>query len=152
MVVACLMILAGCTGGGTSTKHVPQASDSLYTEERAMAIYDTLPERALQILDSAEIVGNMPDYRAALFRAKVLSSSCVMMQQDSAIIICETLLRHDEAQRNVDFRQDVLELLLNASRRRYDYGYTGPRNWPNCCADKAWRLRLCAPMPTSDSP
>ena len=86
-----------------------------------MAIYDTLPERALQILDSAEIVGNMPDYRAALFRAKVLSSSCVMMQQDSAIIICETLLRHDEAQRNVDFRQDVLELLLNASRRRYDY-------------------------------
>ena len=114
------MVIVGCTGKG-STKHVPLASDSLYTEERAMAIYDTLPERALQILDSAEIVGNMPDYRAALFRAKVLSSSCVMMQQDSAIIICETLLRHDEAQRNVDFRQDVLELLLNASRRRYDY-------------------------------
>ena len=114
-------LLAGCTGGGTSGKRVPQASDSLYTEERAMAIYDTLPERALQILDSAEIVGNMPDYRAALFRAKVLSSSYVMMQQDSAIIICEALLRHDEAQRNVDFRQDVLELLLNASRRRYDY-------------------------------
>ena len=121
MVVACLMILAGCTGGGTSGKRVPQASDSLYTEERAMAIYDTLPERALQILDSAEIVGNMSDYRAALSRAKVLSSSYVMMQQDSAIIICEALLRHDEAQRNVDFRQDVLELLLNASRRRYDY-------------------------------
>ena len=120
-VVVGLMILAGCTGGGTSGKRVPQASDSLYTEERAMAIYDTLPERALQILDSAEIVGNMPDYRAALFRAKVLSSSYVMMQQDSAIIICEALLRHDEAQRNVDFRQDVLELLLNASRRRYDY-------------------------------
>ena len=115
-----ILVIVGCTGKG-STKHVPQASDSLYTEERAMAIYDTLPERALQILDSAEIVGNMPDYRAALFRAKVLSSSCVMMQQDSAIIICETLLRHDEAQRNVDFRQDVLELLLNASRRRYDY-------------------------------
>ena len=115
-----ILVIVGCTGKG-STKHVPLASDSLYTEERAMAIYDTLPERALQILDSAEIVGNMPDYRAALFRAKVLSSSYVMMQQDSAIIICETLLHHDEAQRNVDFRQDVLELLLNASRRRYDY-------------------------------
>ena len=115
-----ILVIVGCTGKG-STKHVPLASDSLYTEERAMAIYDTLPERALQILDSAEIVGNMPDYRAALFRAKVLSSSYVMMQQDSAIIICEALLRHDEAQRNVDFRQDVLELLLNASRRRYDY-------------------------------
>ena len=115
-----VLALAGCTGKG-GTKHVPQASDSLYTEERAMAIYDTLPERALQILDSAEIVGNLPDYRAALFRAKVLSCSYTMMQQDSAIIICEALLRHDEAQRNVDFRQDVLELLLNASRRRYDY-------------------------------
>ena len=121
MVAAILLTSAGCKSGDEDHKRAPQASDSLYTEERAMAIYDTLPERALQILDSAEIVGNMPDYRAALFRAKVLSSSCVMMQQDSAIIICETLLRHDEAQRNVDFRQDVLELLLNASRRRYDY-------------------------------
>ena len=121
LVALIAFLLAGCTDVGTSGKRVPQASDSLYTEERAMAIYDTLPERALQILDSAEIVGNLPDYRAALFRAKVLSCSYTMMQQDSAIIICEALLRHDEAQRNVDFRQDVLELLLNASRRCYDY-------------------------------
>lgn len=86
-----------------------------------MAIFDSLPERALQILDSAEAVGNLPDYRAGLFRAKVLSSSTAMQQQDSAIIICEALLRHDEAHRNVDFRQDVLELLVNASRMRDDY-------------------------------
>ena len=121
MVVACLMILAGCTGGGTSTKHVPQASDSLYTEERAMAIYDSMPERALLILDSAEIVGNMPDYRAGLFRAKVLSSSTAMQQQDSAIIICEALLNHDEARRNIVYRQDLFEHLLSASRMRGDY-------------------------------
>ena len=86
-----------------------------------MAIYDSLPERALLILDSAEVVGNMTDYRAGLFRAKVLSKSTAMQQQDSAIIICEALLRHDESQRNVDFRQDVLELLVNASRTRHDY-------------------------------
>ena len=115
-------MLTGCTGGGsTNGKRMPQTGDTLYTEERAMAIYDTLPERALQILDSAEAVGSMPDYRAALFRAKVLSNSTVMMQQDSAIIICEALLRHDEAQRNVDYRQDVLELLVNAARMRNDY-------------------------------
>jgi hypothetical protein len=54
---------------------MPQGSDTLYTEERAMAIYDSMPERALLILDSAEIVGNMPDYRADLFRAKVLCQS-----------------------------------------------------------------------------
>ena len=115
------LLLTGCTGGGTSGKRVPQAGDTLYTEERAMAIYDSLPERALLILDSAEVVGNMTDYRAGLFRAKVLSKSTAMQQQDSAVIICEALLRHDESQRNVDFRQDVLELLVNASRTRHDY-------------------------------
>ena len=120
MAVACLLMLAGCTGGN-DTKHVPLASDSLYTEERAMAIYDSMPERALQILDSAEIVGNMPDYRAGLFRAKVLSSSTAMQQQDSAIIICEALLNHDEARRNIVYRQDLFEHLLSASRMRGDY-------------------------------
>ena len=115
------LLLTGCTGGGTSGKRVPQAGDTLYTEERAMAIYDSLPERALLILDSAEVVGNMTDYRAGLFRAKVLSKSTAMQQQDSAVIICEALLRHDEAQRNIVFRGDVLELLVNASRTRHDY-------------------------------
>ena len=86
-----------------------------------MAIYDSMPERALQILDSAEIVGNMPDYRAGLFRAKVLSSSTAMQQQDSAIIICEALLNHDEARRNIVYRQDLFEHLLSASRMRGDY-------------------------------
>ena len=121
MVVAGLMILAGCAGGSMRGKRMLQAADSLYTEERAMAIYDLLPERALQILDSAEIVGNLPDYRAGLLRAKVLSCSYTMQQQDSAIIICEALLRHDEALHNADFRQDLYELLLNAARRRCDY-------------------------------
>lgn len=121
LIVLALVVITGCTGGGTSGKRVPQAGDTLYTEERAMAIYDSLPERALLILDSAEVVGNMTDYRAGLFRAKVLSKSTAMQLQDSAIIICEALLRHDEAQRNVDFRQDVLEMLVNASRMRHDY-------------------------------
>ena len=121
LIVLALVVITGCTGGGTSGKRVPQAGDTLYTEERAMAIYDSLPERALLILDSAEVVGNMTDYRAALFRAKVLSKSTAMQQQDSAVIICEALLRHDEAQRNIVFRGDVLELLVNASRIRHDY-------------------------------
>ena len=121
LIVLALVVITGCTGGGTSGKRVPQAGDTLYTEERAMAIYDSLPERALLILDSAEVVGNMTDYRAGLFRAKVLSKSTAMQQQDSAVIICEALLRHDEAQRNIVFRGDVLELLVNASRMRHDY-------------------------------
>ena len=135
------LLLTGCTGGGTSGKRVPQAGDTLYTEERAMAIYDSLPERALLILDSAEVVGNMTDYRAGLFRAKVLSKSTAMQQQDSAVIICEALLRHDEAQRNIVFRGDVPELLVTdrvcaTTMRRW---YTGQRSWPSCSAGRGWQ-------------
>lgn len=114
------LLLSGCNGSASEGRK-PQTADSLYNEERAMAIYDSLPEQALQILDSAEAAGNLTDYRAALLRAKVLSSSTAMQQQDSAFMICETLLQQDEAKRNVDFRQDVLELLVNSSRCRYDY-------------------------------
>lgn len=121
LVAVAALLMAGCADGGTSEKRMPQGADTLYTEERAMDIYDSMPERALLILDSAEIVGNMPGYRADLFRAKVLCQSCTMLQQDSAAIICEALLHHEEAQRNVDFRQDVLELLVVASRMRQDY-------------------------------
>ena len=64
------LLLTGCTGGGTSGKRVPQAGDTLYTEERAMAIYDSLPERALLILDSAEVVGNMTDKPITCYRMK----------------------------------------------------------------------------------
>ena len=97
------------------------SGDTVYTEERAMEVFTKEPDRALQILDSAESRGNLPDYRASLLRAKVLSNSPSMQQQDSAIIICEALLRHDESQRNLAFRQDVLEMLLNTSRMRNDY-------------------------------
>ena len=39
------LLLTGCgDGGGTSGKRMPQAGDTLYTEERAMAIYDSLYE------------------------------------------------------------------------------------------------------------
>lgn len=86
-----------------------------------MAIYGSQPERALQIIDSAVVAGHLTDYRADLLRAMVFSKSCNMQQQDSAIILLEALLHHEEADRNVDFRQDVLELLVNASRERHDY-------------------------------
>ena len=48
--------LVGCTGG-SGTKHVPQASDTLYTEEAAMdddASGDSLENRFLQIQETIE--------------------------------------------------------------------------------------------------
>ena len=66
VVLAHLLMVVGCTGKGSlpfgdgvGRDRVPQASDSLYTEEAAKAVYDYEPERAMVIIDSAEIVGNL---------------------------------------------------------------------------------------------
>ena len=87
LYISCLtivvLLLAGCTGNG-GTKHVPQASDSLYTEKRAMDIYDREPERALRIIDSAEVVGNMSEFRAELLRARVYAYPGDAMNLDTA--------------------------------------------------------------------
>ena len=63
LYVAVTILMAGCTGG-SGTKRVPQASDTLYTEKAAMDVYGTQPEWALEIIDSAEMVGNLTEDRA----------------------------------------------------------------------------------------
>ena len=50
-----------------------QPADTIYTAKAAMDVYDYNPERALLILDSAEIVGNLSHDRASYYRAKVLT-------------------------------------------------------------------------------
>ena len=82
-----LLLLAvsavGCTGKG-GTQREPQPSDTLYTAEEAMAVYGYEPERALTIIDSALIVGNIDEDVAKLLRAKVYSQSLVEPQSDTA--------------------------------------------------------------------
>ena len=120
MVVACLLMLAGCTGKG-GTNHVPQASDSLYTEEEAKAIYDYEPERAMVIIDSAEMVGNITDYRADLLRAIVYSKSSGYLHQDSAVMLCEGLLQNDKVNRDTTYLHDIYDILIISHRMRQDY-------------------------------
>ena len=86
-----------------------------------MDIFATQPERALQIIDSAEIVGNMSDFRADLLRAKVYAQTHSAMNYDSAILIGERLMRLDSVAANADLQEDVLEILLNACRMGKDY-------------------------------
>lgn len=75
------ILMAGCTGNGGS-KHMPQASDTLYTEKAAMDVYAKEPERALDIIDSALIVGNVKDDKASFLRAKVYSCAYEATRQD----------------------------------------------------------------------
>ena len=117
-------MLLGCTGGGSSDSgggRVVQPSDTLYTQEAAMEAYAFDPDRALLIIDSAEIVGNMSAVDAEVLRAKVYSWTCEEMNYDTAILIGERLMQHKTVVENADLQEDVLEILLNACRLRKDY-------------------------------
>ena len=57
-----------------------------------MDIYGTQPERALQIIDSAELLGNLTAIKADYLRALVYSRSIESIQYDSAILIAERLM------------------------------------------------------------
>ena len=75
MVVATIMMMVGCTGnGGTQQEEQPQ--DTVYTQEAAMKVYDYDPVRALRIVDSAVIVGNLSDWRADKNRARIV---CILL-------------------------------------------------------------------------
>ena len=133
-------VLWGCAADGSNKgeaekQHVAQPSDTLYTEQKAMAVYDYQPERALQIIDSAEAVGNLSAFMADLMRMKIfgqtykgdLADSLVAVRADvpqkrgmryeSVIYIGERLLENDTAKASLALQEDVLEMMLNAARQ-----------------------------------
>ena len=151
LLLVVLVLTMGCTGNGSLSSgegrgevHAPQAADSLYTEERAMDIYDREPERALRIIDSAEVVGNVSDFRASLLRARVYAYPSDAMNLDTARQMGVALLEHDSvagsadshssrprfqrdavvghaSQRDAANRMEVLRLLTDVARVRLDY-------------------------------
>ena len=73
-----LFIHAGCSHHGTPSNEsldektsVSQTSDTLYTKAAVLNIYATQPERAMQIIDTAELLGNMTETYADFLRAMV---------------------------------------------------------------------------------
>ena len=99
---------------------VAHASDTIYTEKAAMEAYATNPDRALLIIDSAEIVGNLTDVRADLLRAVVCSRTYEDIKLDSAIMIGERLIQNDKVLTDPEMQEEVLEILLNACRLKKD--------------------------------
>ena len=114
--VVLAILLAGCTGNG-NIQHEPQPSDTLYTAEAAMRIYDYEPEQALIIIDSALIVGNIDENLAQLLRAKVYSQSLVDVQLDTAQQILLDLLESSYT-KDLHDREIVLDLLFNIARNK----------------------------------
>jgi len=112
------VVLSGCTGN-KATKREPQLSDTLYTAAAAMKIYAYNPERALLIIDSAEIVGNLTPNNAALLRAKVFTMAFEAERLDSAQRICLNLLNSDYV-KEASNHETVLDLMVAIARRKYD--------------------------------
>ena len=134
-----MLTIVGCTergshpyGEGGRNGHVPQPSDTTYTQQAAMAVYGYQPERALQIIDSAVIVGNLSEVRADVERARIYSMTQMKAQMDSLLhgpkgtsldsgrVIGERLLGHDSLRLNLNLRQQLLEILVYTARMQQD--------------------------------
>ncbi len=133
MVAAILLVLTGCKEGDTGNKRVSQAADTLYTAAYAMTFVDTEPERALLLIDSARLAGNLSDVRADIQRARVYGRSHAEIKTDSAILIGERLMLHDSVKADYDLQIEVLEILLDAYRLERDYEQA--LNWATRLSD-----------------
>lgn len=137
LVIVMVALTAGCTGSpkndkGTGPGHAIQPSDTLHTKQVAMNIYGYQPIRALQIIDSAIIVGNISEPQASLCRARIYSMSLMHEQVDSLLggptdvrldsaqAIGERLLRHDSVKNNLTIHRDLLEILISTARMKND--------------------------------
>lgn len=126
LLLCASLVLWGCSrNGNRPSEHIPQASDTLYTARAAMLTYGTDPERALTIIDSALIVGNVDAYEADFLRAKVYAHSPDDPHLNKAIALCQDLLQRDSTRATsastADKRSNILQLLMDTARRQKDY-------------------------------
>ena len=115
------MLASGCSsdgdGGGTNKK---QYVDERYTPDSAMSIHAKDPERALLIIDSAVIVGNISEGLASMLRAKIMCQTFAISELDSAKHILEELIESDFVEESDNNKEVVLDLLVNVSRQQND--------------------------------
>ena len=119
IIICALLTLVGC-GDSKSVRKVPHLGNTPYQQDTVLVTYATNPVRALQLLDSAQLLGHISDYRGLFIRAKIYSKSLMEQQQDSAILILTSLLTHDSVRNNATERENIYDLLITASRIKHD--------------------------------
>ena len=123
LLLVCTQAFVSC-GRNNSARHIPNLGDTPYQADSVLVAYAYHPERALVMLDSALLLGNVSDYRARFIRAKIYSKSLLKQRQDSAILICKQLLKHDSVINVLHEQENVLDLLMITSRTKTDFeGY-----------------------------
>ena len=118
-IYAALLTLVGC-GDGKPVRQLPHLGDTPYQQDTILVTYATNSERALTLLDSALLLGNISEYRAQCIRARIYSKSLVEQRQDSAILICKELLGHDSVRNDPAEQENILDLLIATSRAKPD--------------------------------
>ena len=131
--IVTVLAIVGCARGTGETE---------LTHDEVVAINERVLEKAIGQPDSALMMieglragdysvidttgmslkwsGPVPDYRCDYLRAKVYAQTLEGMWLDSAIIIGERLMTTDAAREDLAYRQDVLEMLINACRQHRD--------------------------------
>ena len=118
-----ILVFASC-GRNNSARHILNLGDTPYQEDSVLVAYGYHPDRAIVMLDSALLLGNINEYRAKFIRAKIYSKSLLKQRQDSAILICEQLLKHDSVINTLHEQENILDLLMITSRTKTDFeGY-----------------------------
>lgn len=115
ILLAVLALLAAACTGNDGVQREPQPTDTLYTAEKAMTLYGNDPDRALVIIDSALIVGNVDSNLATLLRAKVYCQSTLSQRLDTALLMLESLMESDFV-KDTNSCKVVLDLLVNTTR------------------------------------
>ena len=116
-----LLFFMACEGGKPSVRQLPHLGNTPYQQDTILVTYATNPERALTLLDSALLLGNISEYRGQCIRARIYSKSLVEQRQDSAILICKALLSHDSVRNDAAEQENILDLLIATSRAKPDY-------------------------------
>ena len=120
IIICATLLVFGACGENNSVRHLPHLGDTPYQQDTILVVYATNPERALTLLDSALLLGNVSDYRAQFIRAKIFSKSLEEQQLDSAISICQLLLTHDSVRNDAREQENIYDMLIATSRVKHD--------------------------------
>ena len=120
IITTTLFFFCGCSGEDKSVRQLPHLGDTPYQQDTIMVTYATNPERALTLLDSALLLGNISDYRGQFIRARIYSKSLTEQRLDSAILICQALLTHDSVRNAPAEQENIYDMLIAVSRVKHD--------------------------------
>lgn len=133
LIFALVAVMTACNGGGGVSDNGErnrdvQLADTIHTIRVAMGIYGYQPAKALQIIDSALIVGNIDEVQAEQCRARIYGMTLMHEQMDSLLggpanirldsaqAIALRLLNNDHIKTNLMRLRDVYDILAYTER------------------------------------